>query len=118
MSKIKSLTKIIIAGCLIISASQAFAYEVKSRKVSYLRTYDTYAVVSLNTAGPNNDNCSRSNAGKYARIDLSSGKNKAIYATILTAHVTGRRITVGLSGCKAWGSTTIPKAFRVDMYAN
>ncbi len=118
MSKINSLTKTIIAGAIILATTQTFAYEVKSRKVSYLRTYGSYAVVSLNTSGPNSDNCTRSNAGKYARIDLSSGKNKAIYATVLTAHVTGRRITVALSGCKAWGSTSIPKAYRVDMYSN
>ena len=85
-------------------------------EIDFMRNYKNFAVLSLGPNGDNQDNCTHSKAGNYVYIELISDEGKALYSAVLTAFIVGRRVRLGLSGCKKWGGATIPLVYRLDIY--
>jgi len=112
------MKKILLGISLVLIANISFsaAYSVNSKKIVKLYTYTDYAVVTLSSLAPNSESCTHAKANRHVLIDLSSNQNKAMYSSALTAFTTKGLINVGLSGCQNWGSATIPKAYRVELY--
>ena len=112
----KKLKLIFTALALCISSSVTASEQITNEYVEHMNTYSTTAVIKLNGTGSNSDQCTRSNAGKYIAIVFTDGKE--MFSSALSAYMANRKVGFGISGCYQWGDTTIPKAYRVDVYKN
>lgn len=92
------------------------AEQIQNEQIGHINTYKTLAVIRLTGTSDNLDGCTRQNAGKYVAIVYLEGKE--MYSASLSAYMANRKVGFGVSGCQSWGSTTIPKAYRVDVYKN
>lgn len=111
LAKFKSLALVVIAGF----SSNSFASEqILNEHVYHINTYSSLAVIQLEGTALNIDQCTKGNAGKYVAIVYTDGKE--MFSSALSAYMANRKIGFGLSGCQPWGETTIPKAYRVDIY--
>lgn len=109
---LKTLT--LTFALLVVSSSQA--YQTSGSKIEFMRTYADFAVLSLDPNHGNLDNCTSSSASNYVYLDMKNGEGRAMYAAVLSAYLADRRVRFALEGCKTWGSSTIPEAYRVDIY--
>lgn len=119
----KNCVLVLFMVLTLLGSSSAYAgYTVPRTEIEFLRAYKTYAVVTLVTAGTNPNGCTHSNhsagAGRYITIEFSTESGREMYAAVLAAYLSGRDVEFGASSgtCFAWGSSTIPNAYRVGVY--
>lgn len=111
----KIVRKVLFLVLTFASMKSVATEQIPSTKLLSLAVYETYAVVRLATPGQNSENCTHNTAGNWAAISFDSNKNKEMYSAILSARIADKSIGFGLSGCKSWGSTTVPSIYRVDL---
>jgi hypothetical protein len=114
---VRTFSVSVIATAFLCAGGVAWATDnVRQSKVTAIFTYSTAAAVRYEPAYSNAEGCAGSLADNTVIIDWSSNPDvKAMYATVLTAYLTGREVAFGLSGCHPWGGGT-PLAYRADLY--
>ncbi len=113
LKKYGALIFVLLISTFSVSAQ---AYTVRSVDIGFLRTYNSYAILTYNPSGTNQENCTHAGAKYYAYIEMSGNSGKALYSAALAAFLSNRKIRLGLSGCHTWGSGTVPKVMRLDIY--
>ena len=115
------MKKATLTLALLIISNNTFAnHKVPKSKIEYLKTYKTYAVATLETEGPNPDNCTATykeyKAGRYVAIQFSDEGGKEMYSALLASYIANRHVSFGAGGCVEWGTNTIPNAYKIDVY--
>jgi len=114
----KKLFLVLVATLLLTNFCLA-SEQISPRGISKVQVYTTYAIVQLESPGQNIDGCTRNGAEKYVAISFRDAVGKAegkeLYSAVLSARVTVAPIGFGVSGCKDWGSGTVPLVYRVDL---
>jgi len=85
--------------------------------VNRVFTYKSAAVVELGTAMGKNSGCTYSKSGKYVALRFGQSGSKEMYSALLTASVSGKKVTIGTSGCdNIWsGDGTMNKIYRITL---
>ncbi len=108
--------KKILIFCLVILGQQVvMADHTQRTKVYSLYVYSDVAIIS--TAEPaDNTGCKYTN---YFAVTDISGKNKAMYSAVLTAHVTKKDLLISFTvgNCSSvWGTNSIISADSIVLY--
>jgi len=115
----KMITILTIASTVIFGSTAAHAVQqqVGASDVGIIFVYGSAVVVKITPSTSNSNNCTRNGGGNqdfiYLFIDTPAGR--AMYASLLTAKAAGLQVSYGVENCQAWGATTIPLAYRVDV---
>src|SRR5688572_24791237 len=80
--------------CVLASSVVCADEQVNNRKIVQTAHYNTFVAVELNTPASNSDACSSA-----AFVTLAYLDKREMYAALLAAHLAGRTIDLGLSGC-------------------
>jgi|GEM_PF-3545669 len=108
---VKAVLFVLSALNLNVSASE----QIYNTAIEKMSVYDTYAVIKLKTPGLNSEGCSKSDAGRYASVSFDTANGREMYSALLSAKLAKAEVGLGLSGCRSWGSATIPLIYRVDL---
>ena len=89
------LIKFIVAGLMLSFPVVASAEEIiNTRTVIQLISNPTHALVQLNTPGQNLEGC-----GSATLLKLNYEGQREMYATLLSAFMTGRTVDIFVNGC-------------------
>ena len=114
----KRILLIATSLCLLVSSavSMASSASYPAQKILRVLQYNSYVVIEFN-AEPNTQNCTRNSSGEQARVGFTtrSGDGRAMLANLLTAFANDATVVAGVSGCINYGSSTIPRVYRMEL---
>ena len=112
----KKLTISLIALLSLVISNVIASEQIYNNKIEHLSSYDTYSVIQLRDPILNTDGCTHTLANKMIAIDYVN--KKELFSSILSAYMANREVGFGVSGCYNYGTTTIQKIYRVEVYKN
>ena len=108
------MKKILIALSVLATTQIAMATATNITKIKDLYVYTNYIVLKME-AKHSKGGCSKSTANEYLYLATNTDGGKKMYSAALSAYISGKKVRFGFSGCSAWGSTTIPKAYGISL---
>ena len=108
------MKKILIALSVLASTQIAMAAATPITKIKDIYVYSDYIVMKVENKHTN-PGCTKATADEYLYLATNTDGGKKMYSAALSAYVSGQKVRFGFSGCSAWGSTTIPKAYNVSI---
>ena len=110
------MKKKLLWGLLISSTQLVMGGHVTGiTKITFMYTYETAAVIKIQHANNNEDDCSSSKSDKYFQLNFDSAAKSKMYSAMLAAFISGQNVRLAYDGCVTWGSSTIPEIYRVDL---
>jgi len=108
-------SKLLVAAASLLLASQAFSYQTLSNKtIERLYTYDNGVLIQFSPLTATSEGCTHGSANQFAFLDTTVAGGKTLLASVLSAHISNKAISIGVHNCLTWGPGTLPKAYRVD----
>ena len=108
------MKKILIALSVLATTQIAMAAATPVTKIKDLYVYDNYIVMKMEKKH-SKGGCSKATANEYLYLATNTDGGKKMYSAALSAYISGKKVRLGFSGCSAWGSTTIPKAYGLSL---
>lgn len=105
----RKIIPLIFMVCLTAQAANETTHEIT---VTRIASYHDYAVLSFSPAFTHSQpDCLASKTRAIINYEEDSITRKEMYSLILAAATTGKKVTLGISGCFA----DHPKVYRVDV---
>ncbi len=107
----------LVAGTLLVSSigiSNSYAGEtLAAQEIARIINYGNKVTLGVETVD-NLDNCTRAGDIKFVAFDSTTAAGKQFLAMALTAKASEAEVVIATNGCIPFGSTTIPKVFRIE----
>jgi len=108
-------TIIVLSILLTTQLALAKAEATPTTKITYIYTYGTLAVIQIANATANTNGCNHPRAKTAMRINFNTTRGKEMYSAALLAFMSNIKVRIAHNGCKPWGTSTIPLAYRIDL---
>ena len=102
---------------LVMAAISGYSFSAneaipKDRTIEEFIVYDNLVVIKFSPDFSNSQGCS-STSQSFLQLDYDdmTGKNKALFSTLLAAYMSSKKVGFGISGCAG----QYPKIYRVDV---